>query len=292
MRRTFSTKTTTFNICRGTNSLQNDETPQFSKLALFDIDGTLMKGSRLKDELAFPRAIGKVYGLKVDIDVINRHGMTDPRIIVGVLKKHGLDEKAILPELKECERALAEIFAENVERDEFGVFPGIGELLDELETHGVLTGLVTGNLEPIARLEVEKAGLGGHFKVGAFGSDNGDRAKLVELAIERAKKKFGFDDNGGIFLFGDTPKDVKAGWEAKVKTVGVATGIYSMEELKEAGADFVLENLRNPAKVLEIVFGQSHSGRLQKRNHRLNTPACRSVSVCTPCRDGQTPETQ
>lgn len=228
---------------------------QIRKLALFDIDGTLMKGSRLKDEIALPKAIEKTYGLKADIDVINRHGMTDPLIIIEVLKKHGLDEKTILPKLDECEKTLAEIFAENIENDEFGVFPGVEESLNQLEKRGVLLGLVTGNLEPIARLEMERIGLNHYFRLGGFGSDDGDRARLVKLAIRRAKERFGFDDNGAVFLFGDTPKDIKAGKEATgVKTVGVATGIYSMEELKAAGADFVLENLKDADRVLKIVL--------------------------------------
>lgn len=224
-----------------------------NKLALFDIDGTLMKGSRLKDEIALPAAIEKTYGLKADIDVINRHGMTDPLIIIEVLKKHGLDEKAILPKLERCERALARIFEENVERDEFGVFPGVKESLGKLEKRGVLLGLVTGNLEQIARLEMEKIGLNHYFRLGGFGSDSGNRTELVKLAIKRARENFGFD-GGDVFLFGDTPRDIKAGLEAKVKTVGVATGIYSMKELKAANADFVLENLKDADRVLKIVL--------------------------------------
>lgn len=212
-----------------------------------------MKGSRLKDEIALPAAIEKTYGMKVDIDVINRHGMTDPLIIIEVLKKHGLDENAILPKLDECEKTLAEIFSEN---DEFGVFPGVEESLNQLEKRGVLLGLVTGNLEQIARLGLEKAGLSRYFRLGGFGSDNsGNRTELVKLAIKRARENFGFNNGGAVFLFGDTPRDIKAGKEATgVKTVGVATGIYSMEELKEAGADFVLENLKDAGRVLEIVL--------------------------------------
>ncbi len=213
-----------------------------------------MKGSRLKDEIALPAAIEKTYGMKVDIDVINRHGMTDPLIILGVLKKHGLDENAILPKLKECENTLAEIFAENIENDEFGVFPGVEESLIQLEKCGVLLGLVTGNLERIARLELERIGLNHYFRLGGFGSDSGNRTELVKLAIKRARENFGFNNGGAVFLFGDTPKDIKAGQVAKVKTVGVATGIYSMEELKEAGADFVLENLKDAGRVLESVL--------------------------------------
>jgi len=45
---------------------------------------------------------------------------------------------------------------------------------------------------------------------------------------------------------------MKAG-KGLAKTVGVLTGKDSKEQLEEAGADFILENLKDPKKVLEIL---------------------------------------
>ena len=44
------------------------------------------------------------------------------------------------------------------------------------------------------------------------------------------------------FVIGDTPKDVEAGKRAGFQTVGVATGSYSVEALRETGADVVIED--------------------------------------------------
>lgn len=133
------------------------------------------------------------------------------------------------------------------------VLDGVRELLNELDKHNVLMGLVTGNLEPIGRDKLRKVSLSQYFKVGGFGSDDICRSNLVKLAIKKAKENFSFD--GDVFLFGDTPEDIEAGKKAGVKTVGVATGIYSKEQLENSDADFVLENSKDINKILEIIWG-------------------------------------
>jgi phosphoglycolate phosphatase-like HAD superfamily hydrolase len=67
---------------------------------------------------------------------------------------------------------------------------------------------------------------------------------LVKKALERAREFFNFTGDD-IFVIGDTPRDVNAGIEVGVKTVGVSTGRYSMLELENSGADLVLENLQD-----------------------------------------------
>ncbi len=222
------------------------------KLVLFDIDKTLIKSSR-GHRGAFSEAFKTVYGVDSTIDVISYHGMTDQQIIVEVLKKNGLDEQKIKSKLKECMKIMIESFNKTIDTDNIIVLDGVSELLEELDKRNILMGLVTGNLEPIAKAKLKKVGLNRYFKVGGFGSDDMNRTNLVKLAIKRAE---GFDfnyDNGNIFLVGDTPLDIKAGKEAGVITIGVTTGIYSKEDLKNANADFILENLKNKRKFLEMI---------------------------------------
>ena len=59
-----------------------------------------------------------------------------------------------------------------------------------------------------------------------------------------------------VFLFGDTPRDIKAGNDARIVTVGVATGNYSKEELENANADYVVDNLQDTQKILDLVLGK------------------------------------
>ena len=227
------------------------------RLVLFDIDSTLIKTPKAKDDIAFPQAFKKVYGVEATIDIINSHGMTDQQIIIDVLKKKGLDEQTIKSKLDECMKVMVETFKKAIDSEKIIVLAGVEELLEKLDNHNILMGLVTGNLEPIVRGELEKVGLDHYFKVGGFGSDDINRTNLVKLAIKRAEENFNFKFNDNVFLFGDAPQDMKAGKEAGIKTVGITTGIYSKERLEDAGADFILKDLKDANKVLEIISWQS-----------------------------------
>ena len=98
----------------------------------------------------------KVYGVTVDISIINYAGMTDPQIAVEVLKCVGLDENLIKAKLDECMGTVVDYFKENVEREDISALDGAKELLDVLENK-VLIGLITGNLEPIALEKMRKS---------------------------------------------------------------------------------------------------------------------------------------
>lgn len=224
-----------------------------NKLVLFDIDKTLIKNSDAHS-MAFSEAFKKVYNVKTTIDIINHHGMTDQQIIIEVLKKNGLNKQIIKSKLAECIKTIINTFNNLVAQDKIIILNGVQELLEKLKKHNVLMGLVTGNLEPIARGKLKKTMLNHYFKIGGFGSDDMNRTNLVKLAIKRAKENFDFKSNNNVFLFGDSPQDMNAGKEANIKTVGITTGIYSKKQLENAGADFILENLKNTNDVLKIIL--------------------------------------
>lgn len=223
-----------------------------NKLILFDVDKTLISNSKVHNK-AFSAAFKKVYGIDTSIEIFSHHGMTDQQIIIEALKKNGLDEQEIKSKITECMEAMVDSFNKFIDGENVVPLSGVQELLKKLSENGFLMGLVTGNLEDIARGKLKKAGIGQYFKLGGFGSDDLNRANLVKIAIKRAKGNFNFSFNNNVFLIGDTPKDIAAGKEAEVKTIGVASGIYSENQLKNAGADFVVPNLKDKEEILKIV---------------------------------------
>ncbi len=220
-------------------------------LILFDIDGTLVLGARCHYQ-AFVNAVKKFYHMEEDISGINYAGKTDPQILMEVLQLGGFNEEEIEKNFQNCLDYMANYYLKNVYNDNTRSLDGVNELLRELQKKGVLLGLVTGNLEPIAYAKLGKVGLGGYFSFGGFGSDHHDRSYLVKKALNRAQSCFGYKGKH-IFVIGDTPRDVKAAKASNLITIGVATGKYSQEELKNCGADYVLENLKNKDEILEIV---------------------------------------
>ncbi|MGF7117520.1 HAD family hydrolase [Methanobacterium oryzae] len=221
------------------------------RLVLFDVDRTLIGRSQCHHD-AFSYAFKKVYNVDVDIKIINYGGMTDPDIAIRVLKKIGLNEDLILSKLDKCMNEIVDYFQKNVYKDTIPILPGVNDLLELLSNNGTLLGLVTGNLESIAWGKMKSIHIDHYFKLGGFGSDNINRTELVKIAIKKAENNFNF--NGKTFVIGDTPRDIKAGFEANAKTIAVATGTYSVKELRDYDADFVFQNLENKEEILNIIL--------------------------------------
>jgi phosphoglycolate phosphatase len=128
---------------------------------------------------------------------------------------------------------------------EVRVLDGVGALLDALHATGEhLVALLTGNIEPGARLKLGAAGLWERFDFGAYGSDHERRDRLPAVAVQRARERAGIDFRGrDIVIVGDTPFDVSCGRSLGVWAVAVATGKHSTSELEAVGADVVLTDL-------------------------------------------------
>ncbi len=221
-------------------------------LILFDIDGTLVLGARCHYQ-AFVDAVKKFYEMEEDISGINYAGKTDQQILMEVLQLGGFNEEEIEQNFQNCLDHMANYYLKNVNNENTRPLDGVHKLLRELKRKEVLLGLVTGNLEPIAYAKLGKAGLDEYFSFGGFGSDHHDRSVLVKKALKQAQEHYGYNGKH-IFVIGDTPRDVKAAKDSNLITIGVATGKYSQEELKNCGADYVLENLKNMDEILEIIY--------------------------------------
>jgi len=223
-----------------------------SFLATFDIDNTLVQSSA-GHMASLILAIKDIYGLVTNIDVINHHGMTDQEIIIKILGKYDVDDKTIRSKIKKCMGRMQLQYTQIVQSENITILEGVFNLLTQLDQKGFLLGLVTGNLETIARAKLKKIGVNDFFKFGGFGSDHISRTDLVKIAIRRAGAQFDLDDNNQIFHFGDAPQDMRAAREAGVIPIGVTTGIFSVEELESAGAFQVVSDLRNADAIYDIL---------------------------------------
>ena len=127
------------------------------------------------------------------------------------------------------------------------VAPGVTGVLEALATRdGVRLAILTGNLEPVARLKLARAGLGDFFEpgVGGFGSDHEDRTALPAIARARA----GDYPRERTVIIGDTPRDVACARADGLRCIAVATGPFSAAQL--VGADVVLDSAHDLLDVL------------------------------------------
>jgi phosphoglycolate phosphatase-like HAD superfamily hydrolase len=213
------------------------------KAVLWDIDGTLLTTGGA-GAVAWQRAFEELYGVEANIDEHTRAGMTDPEITEiifdEVVGRKGTPEEHAAVVAKYLDHMPGAV----AESTGYEVKPGIAETLARLADEGVAQGVVTGNVEPAARIKLARGDLDKYFSFGGYGSDERDRVKLTERAIERGGEIVGAPlDRAATISVGDTPRDVSAGHGAGIRVVGVATGSYKIEELEEAGADWALENV-------------------------------------------------
>lgn len=225
------------------------------KLVLFDIDGTLVLtgGAGMR---AMNRACESLVGHPDALSGMSLAGRTDRIILGDIVARTGRDiDAALLAELRD--KYLAHL-REEIERPGKGVkalMPGVRELLDALAARDdIFVGLLTGNFEAGARIKLEHFDLWKYFPCGAYGDDAADRNALVPFALARARE-CGLPDLAPehILVVGDTPHDVACARAVDAVPVAVATGGFSVEQLRESGAEIVFQDLSNTQEFLELL---------------------------------------
>lgn len=210
---------------------------------LFDIDGTLLHTGGA-GAVAWQRAFLELYEVEANVAEHTHAGMTDPEI-AEIVFREVLGRDGSATERAEAVGCYLGHLADAVAESEgYFVIPGIEELLPRLAEEGVLLGVVTGNIEPAAHIKLARGDLNRFFSFGGYGSDSHDRTELTRKALERGGEVAGKPlDRATTIAVGDTPRDVIAAHGAKIKVVGVATGSYTVAQLRHEGADWALPDV-------------------------------------------------
>ena len=224
-------------------------------LILFDIDGTLLLSGRAGLR-AMTRAFDTTFGITDAFAGESFGGRTDSFLVSKALQANGLPDT---PEQHERLRQhYIPLLAEEIEHPgtgHKGLMPGARELLDALHDHHHLhLALLTGNYRDAAEIKLQHFEIWDFFEWGAFSDDAADRNALVPIARSRAET---YDIPGAaierVIVIGDTPHDIECARVAGAKSIAVATGGFTIDQLREAGADEVLPDLSDTARVLRLL---------------------------------------
>ena len=250
------------------------------RLLLFDVDGTLVLtgGAAVR---AMDDAFHDVFGIRGAFEQVPMPGRTDGAILADAFTR-ALPQMQVLSgtsaatavrpgdgQVARYKAAYFERFREEIRktvpvdplkpaRHRFkGVLPGVRELLDALRPRtDVFLGLLTGNYEQGARIKLEYFDLWRYFACGAYGDDSLDRHALVPVAITRSLEAgcpaVGPSD---VVIIGDTPLDVACARDAGVACLAVATGGFSVDALRAAGAERVVGSLADTPAVVQLLTG-------------------------------------
>ena len=225
------------------------------RVFLFDIDGTLITSGGA-GEAALKDAMRSRFDVEEDLDGIILAGATDARIARELLEKHSIAVSA------ENVAALLDTYLghlnERIGRHDGKLLPGIVPLLKVLsERSDAVLALLTGNVIRGAEIKLTHYGVWDFFEFGAFADDHHDRNELGKFARARALERHGEEfPPSRIYVIGDTPKDIECGRAIGARTVAIATGHYSSDQLRDHAPDFLFEDLSDTGRVVALLFGE------------------------------------
>ncbi len=176
-----------------------------AKLAIFDIDGTLVQSAEI-DALCFIRSVREEFGI-TDIDErweSYRH-VTDSGIFEEIFELNFF-RKPTKPEIQRHVRRFSELLGEYYLKDpyEFQPVPGAPEIIDYLKEHSDWRyGIATGTWRETALLKLKFSGIDPGTAPLVSGSDAKTREAIVRKCIESSKLHYRVSGFGKIVSVGD-----------------------------------------------------------------------------------------
>lgn len=230
-------------------------------LLMFDVDLTLVDAAGA-GQVAMRTAGNEVCGDRFTFEGVSFGGRLDPLIFADATAGCGYTEDEAAQRHDAFRSAYIRGFEQLLASNGRTIrpLPGIPELIDSLRARvqhqdDVMLGLLTGNYEPTARLKIEAAGLQRDwFTLGCFGDEAGSRPGLTELAMQRYAQHTGTPARPDrVVIIGDTQHDVACAKAHGCTAFAVATGRLSADELRDAGADIVVDDLSDPTPLLDLI---------------------------------------
>lgn len=148
------------------------------------------------------------------------------------------------------------------------VLPGVLGLLEKIKSLDIPIGIVTGNLKENGEEIIECSNLSEFFdsRINTYSDGMPNRFKIVSTAIKRAKDRGIIGKCAKIYVFGDSPSDIKATRENGCISIAVIRNsndldsslggdVYNSrkEILEKAKPDFLLEDYTDLGKIIAIL---------------------------------------
>jgi phosphoglycolate phosphatase-like HAD superfamily hydrolase len=224
----------------------------------WDIDGTLLSTGRA-GIFAWNDSARELTGHDFDLTALRTAGMTDHQIAVKTLEMLGVEQTP--DTIGRLLGRYEELLPTALPRRNGRVLDNVREILEHLQARpDVRSYLLTGNTRAGARAKLTYYGLMHFFPDGAFAEDPGARSGIASRALELARQAGPVGDET-IFVIGDTPHDIECAKAIEAKTIAVATGGYSVEELRPYDPWRLFETLPPPDEFVRLIEEPVGSGR-------------------------------
>jgi phosphoglycolate phosphatase-like HAD superfamily hydrolase len=218
----------------------------------WDIDGTLLSTGKAGVP-AWEAAVREVTGYDFELSSIRVPGLTDFQIAVRTFELLGV--QADDQTLRRMVRRYEEMLPSTLPLRQGRVLPHVREILEHLRTRrDIRSYLLTGNTRGGARAKLTHYDLFDFFPDGAFAEDSGSRASIARRALELARAAGPVADKG-IFVIGDTEHDIECASAIGARTIAVATGGYTVDELRRHAPWLALAELPPPLEFTRLIDG-------------------------------------
>ena len=206
---------------------------------LFDLDGTLTDSTE-----------GIVRCLEYALERMGYDIPEDTNIFLGPPLYRSFAEFCGMNEeqVNEAVRIFRERYS-TVGLFENRVYEGVPEMLKRLRDGGKRIMVATSKPEVYAVRIFDRFGLSQFFEIVGGANINGTRNDKDEV-IEYVLGKAGISDRSSVLMIGDRRQDVLGAHKTGLKCMGILWGFGSIEELTEAGADFIAETPEKAADML------------------------------------------
>lgn len=223
------------------------------KILFWDIDGTLIKTARAGIH-AFEHATYDLFKRSADFDKIPTSGRTDcflaQEAIQSITKQQATAEltDSVLDKYEE-------VLSQELLRRKGYVLPNVKEILLDLDPNEYIFLLLTGNTPNAAKTKLQHFGIAQYFNFqhSAFGRCSADRNDIATQGLTIVQKYYPGTSLEDILIIGDTPNDIRCANSIQVNTLSVATGRYSLAELKSHHPWAALEQLPSPTDFKKLI---------------------------------------
>ena len=208
-------------------------------LVVFDIDGTLIRYHRKKNDQAYVRAMRETLGITIGDSWSAYTHSTDSGILTEIIEKHQ-NRPCGEEDIKAFQKSMGSWLHHEYGTEPFEGTSGAEECLKALSNDSNWVGAIaTGNWEFAANYKLRSAGL--HFPdVPLASADDGlSRESILETALSKAKQAHRMSEFNKVVYVGDWIWDVKAANALGWGFIGIGSGEVE-QTLRESGAKQVL----------------------------------------------------
>ena len=216
----------------------------------WDIDGTLLTTGKAGVP-AWEQAVREIVQRDFELSSFRVAGLTDYQIAVRTFEM--LDVPVDDATIRRMVGRYEALLPQELPKKQGRVLPNVREILEHMSGRSdVRSNLLTGNTRGGARAKLTHYNLFQYFVDGAFAEDAGNRSTIAARALKLARDAGPVSENG-VFVVGDTPHDIECANAIGARTVAVATGGYSLEELQSHGPWRAFDELPAAAEFARLI---------------------------------------